>query len=171
MNEQVTTKSVGIKYGLLIGIISIAITLVLYMFKLEQNRFFGFLPLIIMVAVVIMAHKEFKDKGDSYMSYAQGFGIGFIMSVVSSIVGALFHFVYHIVDPSVIARMKENNMMEMEKSGYSDEQIESTLAIMGKVLTPIGITLIGMVSGIVMGIIVVAIITIFTKKNSPEFEV
>src|SRR6478735_9715517 len=94
-SPKATVMSVGIRYGLIQAVVSIAYFVGLNVAGVDMTQGFGrWANLIYTVAIVYLAHKYYKENGDGYMSIGQGTGIGFWMSLVSSVISSLFTFVY-----------------------------------------------------------------------------
>ncbi|NJN43186.1 MAG: DUF4199 domain-containing protein [Flammeovirgaceae bacterium] len=76
-----TTRSVGMKYGLYLGVIGIAYFTVMSVMGMDMQSGIGrWGGLVFDVIIIFLAHKAFKDDGDSFMSIGQGTGISFWIS-------------------------------------------------------------------------------------------
>ena len=93
-NESVSVKQVAIKWGLISGILSIVVFLVVYFAGMMGNSWIGLVSAVITVVLMVLAHKEFKESGNGYMSYGQGLGLGTLMVTIGSVISALFSYIY-----------------------------------------------------------------------------
>lgn len=163
--ENVTTRSVGIRYGLFSALAGIILFLIPAM--IGQNSFKGvwsWVGIAVSIVLFVLAHKYFKDEGDGFMSLGQGVGIGFWMSLISVIVGGLFTYVYiSFIDSAPFDLMLDQSIADMEKAGQSAETIEIAKEWTKKLFWPLYF-----VFGILGGIFFAFIISIFTKKTNPE---
>lgn len=167
----VTTKSTGIRYGVIMGVVSIAYFIILNLLSVDMTQGPGSWGRYVYCAVLIfLAHKYFKDNGDSFMSYGQGIGISFWMGLISVAISSVFTYVYvKFIDPNFVQQMMDKVRQGMEEKGtMSDEQIEQAMSITGKFMTPEMMLLFGVIFGIIGTIIIGLIVTIFTQKKSPE---
>ncbi|QNP51020.1 DUF4199 domain-containing protein [Hymenobacter qilianensis] len=89
-STPVSTTSVGLRYGLLTGIVSIIYSFILLAANLEQNTALSLLGIVILIGGIFLAHKNYKENNGGFMSYGQGLGIGVILSLVSGLLGAFF---------------------------------------------------------------------------------
>lgn len=165
-----TTRETGVRYGLILGVISIAYFLVLTVAGVDMSggvaRWAG---LIFTVAVFIIAHKYFKENGDGFMAYGQGVGIGFWASSVSSVLSSFFTFIYiKFIDDTFIDTMKNTQIENMQEKGMSDAQIDQAMGFSEPFMTPTAFLIFGIVFGIIIGVIVALIVTIFTQKSNPQ---
>jgi hypothetical protein len=168
---SISTRSVGIKYGLIMAVISIAYFVILNTAGVDMTQGIGrWGSLVFYAGIIFIAHKNFKDQGDSFMSYGQGIGIGFWIALVSSIISSIFTYIYvKFIDTGFIQQMMDKQREAMEEGGnLSEEQVDNAMAMTAKFMTPEMMIVFGIVGGIIMILIVALIVTIFTQKKNPE---
>lgn len=164
-----TTRETGIRYGLILGLISIVFFVVLAVAGVDTSGSVRWTGLIFTVAVLVLAHKYFKDNGDGFMSFGQGVGIGFWTSTVSSVLSSIFTFIYvKFIDETFIDTMKDNQMLQMQEKGMSDAQIDQAMSFSEPFMTPTAFLAFGIIFGIIIGVIVALIVSIFTQKSNPQ---
>lgn len=163
---SVTAWSVGLRYGLILSLVSIIFSLIqtaLGANPLDQG-WQAYLSIVFVIIVVVLAHKYFKENGDGYMSYGQGFGIAFITLVISIIIAGLYTYVYaKYVDTTLMDQVWEKTRQKMEDQGQSEENIEMGLGLVKKLFW-----IIYVFGGMFWGLIVGLIVPIFTQKKRPE---
>jgi len=174
-NSDVSKKSVSLKWGAISGLIGIIVFVIQDFAGLAGNQTYGWVMMVVGIAIGVtiltMAHKEFINGGDGFMSYGEGLGIGTLMALISSIISSVFTYIYvSFVNPAYIDNIKEIQMMELEKQGMTDAQIEQAMQIGGMFTSPIGMTIMGIVGGVFMGFLMALIVSAFTKNSRPEFE-
>ncbi|HMJ70094.1 MAG TPA: DUF4199 domain-containing protein [Cyclobacteriaceae bacterium] len=157
--------NIGLKYGLISTGIGILMFLALALSAANPfDNTWGWVRIAISIVIIVLAHREFKNSGDGFMSYGQGFKIGLIMILVGIVVGNLFTWFYTaVVDPGVMDIFYDAQRTQMEGNNMPDEQIDVAIEWTKKLFWPIAF-----VFGIIGGLIGVLIITIFTKKENPE---
>ncbi|MBF9237128.1 DUF4199 domain-containing protein [Hymenobacter sp. BT683] len=167
----VSATSVGLRYGLLTGLISVIISFGLFAASMEQSplRFVTFLVLIV---GIVLAMRHFKEHNYGFMSFGQGLGIGTMISAVVGALSAVFTYVYlNIIDTDAVGRMMEKARADMEaKGGLSDEQIDQGMAMAGKFMNGPMMVVIVLVTSIITGVLLSLIISAFVKHSKPEFE-
>ena len=171
-NEQVTIKQVAIKWGLMLGIISIVLFLALYFGGFSGESWTSWLGAVFTITLIYLAHKEYKDQGDGYMSYSQGLGLGTLTAGISGTVSSIFSYVYtKFINLDYLTEMMDMARVKMEDQGQSDDQIEVAMGFVEKMMTP-EITLgIGFIGAIFFGFIIALIVSAFTKNNNPSLEI
>ena len=171
-SEKVTTRTVGIRYGLMMAVISIAFFVIMNVAGLDMQGPVGYLGWVITAVMLFLAHKYYKEQGDGFMSVGQGTGIGFWAGTISSVISSIFTYVYiKFIDDSFLQAIKDKQMEAMEKQGLSDEQIEQSMKIAGVFTSPEAILGFGIVGGIVVAVLIALVISLFTKNVNPDLEV
>lgn len=167
-----TTTSVGIRYGVLTGLVIIIYSFILFATGQEMNQALGLVSLVLPIGGIVLAHKAFKQANAGFMSYGQGLGIGVLLSLVSGLLTSVFSYVYRtFIDPDLAGRMMDQMRTKLESAGsMSDAQIDQTLAMSTKFSTgPIGFA-VGILSALLVGLLFSLVIAAITKNSKPEFE-
>ena len=164
-SEKLTVRSVGIKFGLISGVISIVFFLVLALADLNPfDNKWGWIGAPISIIILFLAQKNFKDEGDGFMSYGQGMGITFWLGLISILVAGAFTYCYsNFIDTGVMDLFYEKQRADMAAKSMPDEQIEMAVTWTKKLYWPIYFFF-----GILFSLIIGLIVTIFTQKKNPE---
>lgn len=168
---SVTTMSVGIRYGIIMGIVSIAYFVLLNTLGVDMTQGLGrWASLLYVIAIIFLAHKYFKDNGDSFMTIGQGIGIGFWVSLISSVISSAFTFVYiKFIDTGFIQQMLDKQRQAFEEQGkLSEEQIDQAMSMTEKFMTPGMMLVFGIIAGVIMGLIIAVLVSLVTQKKNPE---
>lgn len=168
--EVVTTRQAGIRYGLILGVISIAYFVVLSATGVNMTEGIGrWGSLIFTTVIFILAHKYFKENGDGYMSLGQGVGIAFWCSLVSAVISSVFTFIYvSFIDEGFVQALKDAQYDQFVARGMSDAQIDQAMSFSASFMTPTAIMLFGLIGRVIIGLIVGLIISFFTQKKNPD---
>jgi len=163
--SAVTPRSVGIKFGLISALISVVFFLVLALSG--QNAFdntWSWIGLVISVVIVYLAHKNFKDSGNGFMSYGQGVGIAFWIALISLVINFAVTYLYvSFIDTGAMDLFYEKQTEQLSANGMQDEQIEMALSWTRTLFWPMYLFM-----GLFFGVLVGVIVSIFTQKKNPE---
>jgi hypothetical protein len=166
-----STTSIGLRYGLLAGLIGIIISFVLNVSHLEQSPA-KWLSILVLIAGIILGQKAFRQANGQYMSYGQGLGVGVVVAGVSAVLSAVFSYIYvTFIDPDMTARILDKARADLEARGnMSDAQMDqamhwTAMFVQGPAL--VGIALVG---GLIMGLLISLITAAVLKNPKPEFE-
>lgn len=104
------------------------------------------------------------------MSYGQGLGIGSLIGLISGVLVSIFTVIYtQFIDTHYMERLKDDMMMRLQEQGLSDDQIDQTLSMMDTFTNPVLGFFTGVFTYVLLSFLFSLIISIFTKKNDPEF--
>ena len=163
--EPVTTRSIGIRFGLISSVISIVLFIIPAV--IGQNPFKGawnWIGIVVGIVIIVFAHKSFKDDGDGYMDYGQGIGIAFWMALISTLIAVPFMYAYiNFIDSNPFELFMEQQQEEMAAKGTPENIIETSIEWTRKLFWPIAL-----VMGLLGSIIIALIVTIFTQKKDPN---
>ena len=165
-----STRSVGIRFGLIGALISVAYFLILNVSGIDMTRgvwnWFGY---ALTLVLLIFAHQQFKERGDGFMSYGQGMGVAFWMGLVSAVLGSLFTYVYvKFIDEGFLELLKNKQIEALQEQGMSEQQIDQAIEVSSMFMTAEAILVMGLIGGIAVTLIIGLFVTIFTQKKNPE---
>lgn len=165
--KAVTTRGVGIKYGLYsagFGIFFFLVRVLMGQNPFDNSWWALLISLGVSILLIALAHREFKESGDGFMNYGQGVGIGFWMALVSVIIVLLLQWAYiSFVEPGVMDNMIEMQRMKFEDQGVPDSQIEAMLNGTRRFFWAFGF-----IGAMIVSIILAVIVSIFTQKRNPQ---
>lgn len=169
MNNRPTVFQTGMKYGIIIGLISIILSAVQYLAALERNTTLTVIGIAILVGGIYLAHKYFKEQGDGFMRYGQGLGIGTLVAGFSGVLSGIFNYIYlAFVDDSLLSKTLNDQRIKFEEQGMSDEQIDQAMKITEQLSTP-GWTIVWIiVFSLLFGFLISLIVSAITKKVDPQ---
>lgn len=171
-NEKITVREVAIKWGMISGIISIVLFLAIYFAGLMGDSWPNWISAVISAGIIYMAHKEFKDQGDGYMSYGKGLGLGTLVSLVSGAISSIFAYVYmKFINVDYVTELVDITRYKMEDEGQSEDQIDVAMGFVEKMMTPEIMLGMGLLAAVFFGFIISLIVSAITKNNDPSLEV
>jgi hypothetical protein len=167
---EVSTRSTGVRYGIIGGLIGIAYFLILTTLGVDMSggisRWAGSL---ITLVIIILAHNYYKANGDGFMTFGGGVGIGFWIGLVSSVISSIFTYIYvKFIDPSFITAIREKAIADMEAQGQSQEAIDRAMPFMEMFMKAETIFFMGLFFGVLITVVIALIVSIFTQKPRPE---
>jgi hypothetical protein len=173
MENKVTVSQIALKYGLYLGLVLIILSMIIEFMNLDMKtqQNLGYINYVGALVAIILAHKAFKENGDGFMTIGQGLGIGTLVSLISGAILAVFTYVYiKFVDDSILTKIKDMQIEELEKRGMSDAEIEQAMKVAG-IFMSAEMMIVWIILGMVfIGFILSLIVSLFTKKVNPNFE-
>lgn len=123
---EVNNSQHSLKWGAILGLISIIITLIVYLIDitLMVQSYMPFVLLVIFLAVPIYAGRDFRSKIGGYLSFKDAFLHALVILAVGVFIGTVFDYIlYNFIDPEIIPILvdvqMENTMKAMEAFGGS----------------------------------------------------
>lgn len=172
MESNVSVKSVSMKYGLYVGLVMIIYGMILQFAGMAANQALGYVNYIFLIAFMVLAHKEYKEQGDGFMSYGKGLGIGTLTTLIGGLISIVFSYIYvKFIDDSIMDIIKETQIAEMESNGMSQAQIDQAMEFSAGFMTPEFIFPIAFVSMVFFGFIISLIVSAITKNADPSAEI
>ena len=175
--ESVSLKNHVIKWGLIVGAVSITLTILLYVvdYTLMVQLKTLFVMLLIYMGITIYAGIDYRNGVGGFLPYGKAFIHGFLVLAVSALVATLFSMVlYNVIDPDLPQNLTDaslENTREMMVSFGApeetiDQEIEKARERTANQFTITG-QLIGFASILFFSAIMALISAIFVKKNQP----
>lgn len=172
----------AVKAGLIIGAVSIVVFLIEYVAGITPVGFVK--PFIIMlvglaitITVLVVFLKQYKASLGGFISFRDAFLYCLIAMVTSTILSAIFTLLFiQFFDPEYIKNImeKQKDFMENYLSGkMSDEQIAATLDKIDQKAastTPMKQFSQSLISGVIFGGIIAAIVGAIMKKKPEMFD-
>ncbi len=170
MIENPSTARLALKWGAILGAALIAYTLVLYLTDNVGNSKLGFISIIMSVAGLVLAMRDFRTLNGGYMTYGEGVSLGTLTAAVSGLLSSLFQAFYTtLIDPTIMTRMADKARVQLEETGkLTDEQIEQQMSFVTMFQSP-GITFaFGVIASVIFGLLLSLIIAAIMKKNKTD---
>ena len=173
MEDKVTISQIGLKNGIIVGLIFIVYGMILQFLNLDVKmmQYFGYINYVVLIVFIVLAHKAFKEGGDGFMTIGQGLGIGMLITLIGSVISSIFSYIYlKFIDDSMIQKTLDFQMEEFEKQGLDDAAIEQAMSITSKMMTPEILPIIAVVVMAFVGFVISLVVSLFTKKANPTLE-
>jgi hypothetical protein len=159
---------IATKYGLIQGVVGFVLFLIVAMTGMKQN-WMSAVNVVVLILLMVLAHREFKKSHEGIMSYGQGVGLGTLLSVVASVLGCVLLYIYvSFINTGYPAAALQVQRAALEERGMSGAQMDQAMAMTSAMLTPAGIVITALVSGLIVGFIIALIVSAFTRESDPR---
>lgn len=161
--------TIATKYGLIEGVLAFAVFLGRTRIGTNQTWPATVVSIAILVVLMFLTHREFKRTHKGMMTYPQGLGSGTLFAAVGAVLSSVLVYLYvRYVNAGYIATLMHAQQVALQQRGITGAQAQQAMAISGYVMTPTGLFITSLISGIVIGFIVALIVSIFTQKADPR---
>ncbi|WP_296619770.1 DUF4199 domain-containing protein [Marivirga sp.] len=174
---EVNNSQHSLKWGAILGLISVIITLIIYLIDITimVQSYMPFILLVIFLGVPIYAGRDFRTQIGGYMSFKDAFLHAFVILAIGGFIGTVFDYLlFNVIDPEIIPILievqMENAMKAMEVFGGQNtdmidgmaESIEEGYTLQGQAL--------GFLWKLVLYAIGALIVGAINKKKNQEEE-
>jgi len=171
MENQVSSKSTMLNYGLLLGVATIFINLVAYALgiHLDQDWRIGTLGFLAMIVIIVLGIRNFKSVNNNLITWGQSVKIGVGIAIVSALLGIIYNLIFmNFIEPEFMNQMMEKQVVAWEELNMTEEQIEASKSMMETFSSP-GITsAIGIVAAAFFGFVISAIAGAIMKRTEED---
>ena len=166
MNEQPSTARVALKWGAILGIVSIIFSLILFITDNVGNSGLGIVSFVLTIGGLVLAMRDFRTLNGGFMAYGQGLSVGTLTAGISGLLSSLFSVFYTtVIDTGVMGRMVDKTRDKLEESGLSDEQIDQQIKFVEMFQSP-GLTFaFGVIGAVIFGFVLSLVIAAILKKE------
>jgi len=171
-NPKSSSTSIMLNYGLILGLTSIIINLMNFVFgdTYEPHWINSVVSILATIIIIALGFKNIKHNNKGFLSLGEALKTGLGIALISGIVYVIYFYVFtNFIEPNYfvnLLKVQEVTMIETNPN-LSDEQIEQGLAMMQK------FSGFGMMSAIIMIMslffgFIVSLITGLIMKRVPE---
>lgn len=139
--QKLTPGKFALNYGLILGLVMIAIAVVTYVtgMALEGVQWPQWLYYIIFPITVIYAISQYKKTNGNLLRLGEAIKIGVLIGVISAIVYVIYGLIFnYFIDPEFMDLMKESIRDKMlENPNMTEEIVDQSMAMAEKFMDPI----------------------------------
>ena len=171
MDNNISSKSTMLNYGLVLGLTTILINLMAYAIgiHLDQDWRIGTLGFVAMVIVIVLGIKNFKSVNKNIISWGQSVKIGVGISIISALIGIVYNLIFiNFIEPDFMNLMMEKQVMVWEEANMTSEQIEAAKSMMETFSSPAITSAIGIIAAAFFGFIISAIAGAIMKRTEED---
>ena len=175
--KNVNFLSITLRNGILLGLASVAFTVLLYITDLlyTDSTLLAVITWLINIAIsvvfIVMAVEQYKKANEGFLSIGEAIKVGVLVAVIAGVIGAIYQVIYAtIIDPDYYDKVVEVAMKKMSgiTSNFTEEQMEefqdkmyaNKPSIVSSFSTSVIFSAIG-------GLIISAIVGAVKKKEQP----
>ncbi|MBN2236780.1 MAG: DUF4199 domain-containing protein [Bacteroidales bacterium] len=170
MENKVSVWKNSVNYGLIAGILMIALSLILWLTGMMENKFLGYISYLILAVAMFMGSVNYRDKfNEGYLSYGEGFKTGFFVTLIAAVLSLIYSYAFfNFIDPDFIGTIlaKSEEAILEANPNISDADLERALSMSAKFTSATMLSVFGFIFTIIFGVIISAIVAIFTKKEN-----
>ena len=171
--QTASVKKIALNYGLLLGLASIALSVLTYVMgvHLERPWWASVLGIAIMVLFIVFGLKTFKKDNGGFLSLGEALKVGLAISLIAGILVVIYNYLFMtVIEPDMVNQMLEMTREQMleQNPDMPDDQMEMALGMTEKFMSPPIMAAIGIIFSLFLGFIISLIAGLVMKQNRPE---
>ena len=171
--QKPATGQIALTYGTLLGVLSIALSVVLYITNslLDQNWITGLVGFLIMLGVIVYGQQVFKKSNGGFMELKDALKVGLGIALVGAILGAVYNYIFlTVIEPDFINLIieKQRETMIESQPNMTEAQMDQAMDLAAKFSRPWVQSSIQIVGGLFFGFIIALISGLIQKKSNPH---
>ena len=172
MDSKGTIKTTVLNYGLIMGGLSIAFTLMLFLMDMhyQNSSIQQWTGLLIMTGSIIFGQLNFKKINGGFISLGEGMKIGIGIVAIGSSIGILYGlFQGYVLDPETMTKAMDYaiNQAIDQNPELTDEMIEAIKGAFEFFANPFLSSAIGITVSLFFGSLISLLTGLAVKKNRP----
>ena len=138
--QKLTPGKFAMNYGLILGLVMIAISVVTYVtgMALEGTQWPQWLYYVIFPVTVIYAISQYKKSNGNLLKLGEAIKLGVLIGVISAIVYVIYGLIFnYIIDPDFMDIMKEVARDKMlERPDMTEEMVDQSMKFVEMFMNP-----------------------------------
>lgn len=172
-NQTASLKKIALNFGVLLALLSIVLQVISFVLDAHIDRpwWLTILQLIISIGVLVYGIKTFKNDNAGFLTIAQALKTGLAISLVAGIISVIFNYIFiNYIDPDFIQKTLDFSREQMitDFPNMTQEQMENSLEISAKFMTPTIMSAMGILATLFFGFIISLVAGMILKKNPPQ---
>lgn len=172
-SKKISFNLYTLKNGFVLALTLIIFDLILYIFKAPVNSPFQWVNLLIILAFIIYATINYRNKYcNGFISYGRSLISCFLITFYGGIIFAVYkYFFLKYFDYSVVINIKDFARQKLSEYEYLDEEkIDQIMDMQKWLYTPLVLSIGAIINYAFWGLIFSLIASIFIKKEDTSFE-
>jgi len=176
ISNQVSSKPIGVRYGLILGLVSAALSIVFIMTNTidfsgtKSNYLSSIISWAVSIFFFYKAIDTYKNEMNGYITLGKCISVSLWVGLVSGLISAVFMFVYFkFIDPTFIDKTMDLMRANLEEKGMEASQIETAINMSSMFLSPASMAGFTLIGSMFMALILGLILGLILKKDPPSF--
>ncbi|HSP13066.1 MAG TPA: DUF4199 domain-containing protein [Salegentibacter sp.] len=170
--QKTDSKSIIINYGVLLGILSVVLGVIMYVTNayLNPSFYFSIVSFLIMVVVIVLGIRTFKIANQSYLSLTEALKLGLGIALVGGIIGAIWQLLLMtVIEPDYMMQMADmqREVMLERFPNMTDAQIDDALTMNEKFSSPWIMMAIAIIGSLFFGFLISLVTGLIMKNKNP----
>ena len=139
-NEKPSSKKIIINYGVILGIISVLLGVVIYVTNTYTDPHWSFtlIGILILIAVIVIGIKAYKKSNHGFLELTDALKIGIGIALIGGIIVVIWSFVLTtVIEPEYMQNVLDAQREKLlENPDMTEAMVEQSMSVMEKMSSP-----------------------------------
>lgn len=170
--QKTEAKSFVLNYGLLLGILTVIMGVIMYVTNAYLNPHWSFsiIGFLLLAVIISLGIKSYKTANNNYLSIGEALKVGIGISVIGGIIGAIWMFLLvNYIEPeymSQLAEVQRETMTQMNPN-MTQEQMDMAMEMNAKFNSPWILMAFSLIGNLFFGLIIALVAGLIMKNKNP----
>ncbi|HEY9183742.1 MAG TPA: DUF4199 domain-containing protein [Salegentibacter sp.] len=170
--QKTDSKGIIINYGVLLGILSVVLGVIMYVTNayLNPSFYFSVASFLIMVAIIVLGIRTYKKANQTYLSLTEALKLGLGIALIGGIIGAIWQLLLMtVIEPDYMMQMADvqREVMLERFPNMTDSQIDDAMAMNEKFSSPWIMMAIAIIGSLFFGFFISLVAGLIMKNKNP----
>lgn len=170
MEEKRSIWKETLKYGIILGLVSVVFSVLTYMLDLTFKPWIMWPGLLLSLIVLYLLLRSYRDQyNHGYITYGKSVGAGMVMNIYAAIISAIYiYLLYSVIDTGLVDKQLAITEEKLIAKGMPEGSIDAALQMQAKFMKPWFTSLTSILGSLFGGLIMSLIVSLFVmKKGNP----
>ena len=171
-NPQPNSKKIILNYGLMLGLISVLLGVVMYVTNAYLNPSFvysliGFAILVVFITLGINAYKK---ENANYLSIKEALKIGVGISLIGGLISMIWMLLLmFVIEPEFMSQLADvqREQIDSQYPNMTDEQKQNALEMSAKFSSPWIMAAFSLIGNLFFGLLISLVVGLIKKNKNP----
>ncbi|WP_062059068.1 DUF4199 domain-containing protein [Aquimarina longa] len=169
-NAKVSSKKTIINNGVLLGIISVLLGVIMYVTNTytDPHWVYNLVGFLVIIGIITYGIKSYKTSNNGYLTLSEAIKIGLGIALIGGIIGAIWSLtVTTVIEPDYTQQVLEVQREKMIETypDFSQEQIDQSMSIAEKLSSPFVSIALSIIASLFFGFIISLISGLIMQKK------
>lgn len=170
--QQAPEKKFILNYGVLLGIISIVLGVVMYVTNayLNPSMIYTIIGFLVLIVVISMGIKAFKNENGGFLNLKEAIKVGIGIAVIGGILSALWTLLLvNVIEPDFMLQMSDVQREQMTERfpEMTETQLDNAMEMSSRFMSPWFTVAVSLIGNLFFGLIIALIAGLIMKQERP----
>ncbi|WP_103070492.1 DUF4199 domain-containing protein [Aquimarina sediminis] len=168
-NEKASSKKIIINYGILLGIVSVLLGVIMYVTNAytDPHWIYSVISFSILIGIISYGIKAYKTANNGYLALMDAIKVGIGIALIGGVIGVIWSLTLTtVIEPDYTQQVLEAQREKMlQNPDMTEELVEQSMAIAEKFSSPFISIAVSIIGSLFLGFIISLIAGLIMQKK------